>query len=70
MVALSDEVEAEILRIAEEMRKEGKPMPQTLRELPDFPFSTFESLREALLQRRTLIQKFSFNYDCNIFKIP
>lgn len=63
------EAEAKVLRIAEEMRKKGKPIPRSLHELPDFPFSTFESLREALAQRRMLMQRFSIHCESDIFNL-
>jgi hypothetical protein len=60
---------SKILQIADRMRKKGKPIPAGVHEIPDFPYPSFESLREALRHGKVLLQRFSVNYDSGIFNL-
>lgn len=55
--------------VIELMRENGKAVPRDVPEISDFPFDTHESLLEALRTGKMILQRFSFQYDFNLFSL-
>ena len=60
---------ADILKVAETMRQQGKPFPTAIREIPDVPFQSFEELLSAIRAGSVILQRFSTHFDSNIFEM-
>lgn len=60
--------EETIRLIAADMLAKGKPIPETVAEIPGFPFPTFAELKEALLWHRIVLIRFSSAYNGDIWQ--
>jgi hypothetical protein len=61
--------EAKIVDISNQLRRKGKNIPMAISEIPDFPFSTFDSLVDSIRSGEMMIQRFAFEYVTDIFDI-
>lgn len=61
--------EKRIVELIENLKQKDKIIPVTVETIPNIPFSKFEELRQAILSRKILIQRFVFEYLAWLFKI-
>lgn len=59
--------ERAIFGFVEALRKNGRHVPQSLVEIPNFPYSSFSHLREEVFSQKVLLQRFAFRYESAIF---
>jgi len=63
----ADKSDALILKIAEATRNSEKPLPTSLTQIPKFPFDNFDQLLSYLRKGDGILQRFSINYDADIY---
>lgn len=60
------EAEAKIDNVVNGMRERGKIIPTKIRDIPDFPYDDFETMKRELVAGQILFQKFSIHFESTI----
>jgi len=62
-------IEQKLAQIRAALEGNGRFVPKTLAEIHGFPFDDFEHLKQLILSKKLMVQKFSFEYSPEVAEL-